>query len=219
MGNDPKYLKRVRKLPVELQRTLILHIVTHGVNSQNAGFHLNCNSIRQLAILNAGVELHGYQDKDDDLDFSYDRKIKLAESSNQPEINEYAYFYIYSEQYLAEALHQWLNLPIEKSHSRGDFKRTHPQTQQSIVWEWTSLKIGSGLNREHSIPEHLTALLNILESQRTQIWQVAQDYHIDLGITATGHVSNPHHRLISPALIARLAALGTDLNIDFYFND
>ena len=213
----PQYLKRTRKLPAELQR--ILHIATHGVNFQNAGFHLNRDSIRQLAVLNACVQLHGYQDKHDALDFPYARKIKLPESCKRPEIIEYAFFYISSDQYSADFLQQWLNLSVEKSHSIGDFKRTHPQTQQPIFWEWSSLEIGSGLNREHPIPEHLDVLLSKLETRHAEIWQMAQDCHIDFGIGSSGDMSNPHKRFFPAQTIGRLARLGLSLDCDLYFNN
>jgi hypothetical protein len=165
--NYPQYLKRTTKLPEQLQRTL--HIVTHGVNDQSAGFHLNRDSIRQLAILNAGVELHGYQDKDDDLDFPYARRIQSSKQGIERKRGEYASFRVISEKYSADFLQQWLNLSVEKSHSIGDFKRKNIQTGQTILWEWRFLNISSGLDRQHTIPEHLNALLNILETRHAEI--------------------------------------------------
>lgn len=69
------------------------------------------------------------------------------------------------------------------------------------------------------IVEHVEALLDLLESRQAQLWQMAQDYHIEFGISANGYVANPHHRHFSARLMTRLATLGTDLDIDFYFND
>lgn len=214
--NYPQYLKRTTELPKQLQRTL--HIVTHGVSDQSAGFHLNRDSIRQLAILNAGVELHGYQDKDDGLDFPYAKRIQSSKQGIERKMGEYASFRVTSEKYSADFLQQWLNLSVEKSYSRGDFKRNHLQTKQPIVWERTSLEIGSGLNREHSIPEQLNALLSKLDTRHAEIWQMAQDYHIDFGIVSSGYLSNPHQRFFPAQTIVRLAKLGLDLDCDLYFN-
>ena len=202
-------------IPNDLQLTL--HIVTHGENYQNAGFHINRDAIRLLARLNAGFHLHGYRDADDGHNFPYAKVVAAELTSNVS--GEQAYFYLQSNFYSSDYLQALINLTSHKKYNKGEIKRYHPISQQPIYQTISRIEIKSGLSQCSCITQHLTALLKILESQRTQIWQVAQDYHIELGITATGHVSNPHHRLISSALIARLAALGTDLDIDFYFNN
>lgn len=214
--NSPQHLKRTRRLPAELQRTL--HIVTHGVNAQSAGFHLNRDSIRQLAVLNASVQLHGYQDRDDELDFPYARKIQRATQDAEQGIDEWASFRITSDHYKADFLEHWLNLPVEKSHSIGDFKRKHPQTGQSLLWDWTFLNISSDIDRQYTIPEHLDALLTILETRHTEIWQMAQDYHIKFGISSSGYMSNPHKRFFPTRTIERMEKLGLSLDCDLYFN-
>ncbi len=42
----------ILQLPASFHRTL--HLVTHDVNTQGAGFHLDINLLRELSELNAG---------------------------------------------------------------------------------------------------------------------------------------------------------------------
>lgn len=202
-------------LPSSLQLTL--HIVTHGENYQNAGFHINRDAIRLLACFNAGFHLHGYRDADDGQDFPYAKVVAAELPSNAS--GEQAYCYLQSNFYSSDYLQALINLTSEKKYNKGEIKRYHPITEQPIYQTISRIEIKSGLSQSTCITEHLTALLNILDSQQTQVWQMTHDYHIEFGVKATGYVSNPHHRVFSPALIARLATLGTDLDIDFYFND
>jgi hypothetical protein len=152
----PQYLRRSKKLPADLQRTF--HIVTHGVNFQSAGFHLNRDSIRELALLNAAVQLHGYQDTDDGLDFPYAKKIKSEQTVIDRGIDEYAYFYMHSETYDAKTLARKINLPVTDIRSIGDVKKVLTKDQAPILWEWSRLKVLSGLDHDHTIPEHLNAI-------------------------------------------------------------
>lgn len=69
------------------------------------------------------------------------------------------------------------------------------------------------------IREHLNALLNILETRHAEIWQMAQNYHIEFGIGSSGYMSNPHQRFFPAQTIKRLARLGLSFDCDLYFND
>ncbi|WP_026472262.1 DUF4279 domain-containing protein [Alkanindiges illinoisensis] len=202
-------------MPATLQRTL--HVVTHGANSQNAGFYLSRENIRLLARLNTALHVHGYQDADDGHDFPYTRVLTPALIPHQA--GEQASFYISSALYHSEQLQALINLPSEKQYSKGDIKRYDPVRQQPIYQTISRIEIKSGLPATACIVEHVEALLNLLESQQAQLWQMAQDYHIEFGITASGYMSNPHKRFFPAQTIERLAKLGLILDCDFYFND
>ncbi len=202
-------------MPATLQRTL--HVATHGASCQNAGFYLSRENIRLLARLNTAFHLHGYRDADDGHDFPY-TKI-LAPALIPYQAGEQASFYISSALYSSDQLQALISLPTEKQYSKGDIKRYHPVSQQPIYQTISRIEIKSRLPATACIVEHVEALLNLLESQQAQLWQMAQDYHIEFGISATGYVTNPHNRHFSARLIARLAALGTDLDIDFCFSN
>lgn len=205
----------LNNMPDTLQRTL--HLVTHGANFQNAGFYLNRDYIRLLARLNTAFHLHGYLDTDDGHDFPYAKVVMPASVSHHT--GEQASFYISSTLHCSDQLQALVNLPSEKKYSKGELKRYHPLSQQPIYQTTSRIEIKSGLPQSACIVQHIEALLNILENHQTQVWQMAQDYHIDFGIGSSGYMSNPYQRFFPAQTIKRLARLGLSFDCDLYFND
>ena len=64
---------------------------------------------------------------------------------------------------------------------------------------------------------HSSDVLEQLQPYQSTLQQLFFNPQYSLGISATGHVENPHHRLVSAANIQQLFALGLSLDVDYYF--
>lgn len=209
--------RKLCQLPAQLSKTV--HIVTHSENMQGAGFHLSRESIRTLAKNQLAFHLHGYRDADDGHDFPGAVTIKRSEAPAQ--LFQRAYFSvgsrIHSAQYMLDILKlDILKLEADKFWSIGDYWRT--LANQEIQYRhFSRISITSGLPEQASLPQHISALLDKLETRMDNIWQLARDFNIDMGIASTGHMSNPHHLLVSADTIQRIAGLGLSLDMNLYF--
>lgn len=203
---------KLQQLPTHLSKTL--HVVTHSANMQGAGFHLSRESIRILAQNQLAFYLHGYRDADDGHDFPGAVTIKRSEAPAQ--LFQRAYFSVGSRIHSAQYMLDILKLEADKLWSIGDYWRTlaNQEIQQR---HFSHISIASGLPEQASLPQHLSALLDKLETRADNIWQLARDFNIDIGIASTGHMSNPHQVLISADTIQRIAGLGLSLDMDLYF--
>ena len=82
----------------------------------------------------------------------------------------------------------------------------------------SSINLSSRLNRETvKLNEHISNVLEQLQPYQSTLQQLFFNPQYSLGISATGHVENPHHRLVSAANIQQLFALGLSLDVDYYF--
>lgn len=200
------------QLSAQLSKTL--HVVTHSTNMQGAGFHLSRESIRTLAQNQLAFHLHGYRDVDDGHDFP---GAVIIQSSNTPaQLFQRAYFSVGSRIHSAQYMLDILKLEADKFWSIGDYWRTLAN-QEIQHRHFSHISIASGLSEQASLRQHISALLDKLETRMENIWQLARDFNIDMGIATTGHMSNPHHVLISADTIQRIASLGLSLDMDLYF--
>ena len=65
--------------------------------------------------------------------------------------------------------------------------------------------------------EHIADVLEQLRPYQNTLQQLFFNPQYSLGISATGHIENPHHRPVSPANIRQLFTLGLSLDVDYYF--
>ena len=75
--------------------------------------------------------------------------------------------------------------------------------------------LSSGLDEEEPLEAHFGPLLTKLESRRTEIGVVAQQFPVHIGVAQYFHEVNPQFRVESDVL-RRLAALGVQLAFDPY---
>lgn len=203
---------KLQQLPAQLSK--ILHVVTHSENMQGAGFHLSRESIRTLAQNQLAFHLHGYRDADDGHNFP---GTVMIQNSNAPvRLFQKAYFSVGSQAHAAQYILDILKLEADKFWSIGDYWRTLAN-QEIQHRHFSHISIASGLPEQALLPQHISTLLDKLETRADNIWQLARDFNIDMGIATTGHMSNPHHVLISADTIQRIAGLGLSLDMDLYF--
>ena len=189
-----------------------LHLVTHDVNTQGAGFHLNIDLLRELSELNTGFHLHGYLDLDDGHYYPYAKPIATIEESRP--CSEYAYFCIWSKLPAKELQQLFPELTFEVCFDQG----LKLETKRQLKHRNSLLKLCSRLNRETvKLNEHISDVLEQLQPYQSTLQQLFFNPQYSLGISATGHVENPHHRLVSAANIQQLFALGLSLDVDYYF--
>ena len=200
----------ILQLPASFHRTL--HLVTHDVNTQGAGFHLDINLLRELSELNAGFHLHGYLDQDDGHDYPYAQPIKIIEQSRP--CSEYAYFCIWSKLPANELQQLFPHLNFEVCFDQG-FKL---KTKRQLKHQNSLIKLCSRLDRETvKLDEHITDVLEQLRSYQNTLQQLFFNPQYSLGVSATGYIENPHHRPVSAANIRQLFTLGLSLDVDYYF--
>ncbi|MFM6906660.1 MAG: hypothetical protein ACKOUU_11680, partial [Acinetobacter tjernbergiae] len=189
-----------------------LHLVTHNANTQGAGFHLNIDLLRELSKLNARFHLHGYLDQDDGHDYPDAKPITTTEESRP--CSEYAYFCIWSKLPAKELQQLFPELTFEVCFDQG----LKLETKRQLKHRNSLLKLCSRLNRETvKLNEHISDVLEQLQPYQSTLQQLFFNPQYSLGISATGHVENPHHRLVSAANIQQLFALGLSLDVDYYF--
>lgn len=200
----------VLDLPASFHRTL--HLVTHDVNFQGAGFHLNIDLLRELSEFNVEYHLHGYLDHNDEHDYPYTKPIIITKESNPH--SEYAYFSIWSKLPVFELQQLFPNLNFEVYSDQG----LKLETKQQLKHKYSSLKLNSRLNRETAqLNEHITDVLEQLKPYQSTLQQLFFNSQYSMGMNVTGNVENPHHRLISTTNIQQLFALGLSLDVDYYF--
>lgn len=204
--------RKLQQLPNQLSKTL--YVVTHSANMQGAAFHLSRESIRTLAQNQLAFHLHGYRDSDDGHDFPGAAIIQRSEAPAR--LFQRAYFSVGSQTHSAQYMLDILNLQADKSWSIGDYWRTLAN-QEIQHRHFSHISIASGLPEQALLPQHISALLDKLETRADHIWQLTRDFNIDIGIATTGHMSNPHHVLISADTIQRIASFGLSLDMDLYF--
>lgn len=64
---------------------------------------------------------------------------------------------------------------------------------------------------------HITDILEQLQPYQNTLQQLFFNPQYSLGVSATGHIENPHHRPVSAANIRQLFTLGLSLDVDYYF--
>ena len=205
----------ILQLHASFHRTL--HLVTHNANTQGAGFHLNIDLLRELSELNTGFHLHGYLDQDDGHDYPDAKPIEIAKESRQ--YSEYAYFCIWSKLPAKELQQLFPELTFEVYFDQGrNITRPDAVIRSRINHRNSSINLSSRLNRETvKLNEHIADVLEQLQPYQSTLQQLFFNPQYSLGISATGHVENPHHRLVSAANIQQLFALGLSLDVDYYF--
>lgn len=205
----------ILQLPTSFHRTL--HLITHDANTQGAGFHLNIDLLRELIELNAGFHLHGYLDQDDGHDYPYAKPITTTEESRP--CSEYAYFYIWSKLPANELQQLFPELTFEVYFDQGrNITRPDAVIRSRINHRNSSINLSSRLNRETAkLNEHISDVLEQLQPYQSTLQQLFFNTQYSLGISATGYIENPHHRLISASNIQQLFALGLSLDVDYYF--
>lgn len=200
----------ILQLPTSFHLTL--HLVTHGENTQGAGFHLNIDLLRELSELNAGFHLHGYLDQDDGHDYPYAKPIATTEESRP--CSEYAYFCLWSKLPANELQQLFLELTFEVYFDQG----LKLETKRQLKHRNSLPKLCSRLNRETvKLNEHISDLLEQLQPYQSTLQQFFFNTQYSLDISATGYIENPHHRLISASNIQQLFALDLSLDVDYYF--
>ncbi|MDH0031614.1 MULTISPECIES: hypothetical protein [unclassified Acinetobacter] len=203
------------QLPTSFHRTL--HLVTHDVNMQGAGFHLNIDLLRELSELNAGFHLHGYLDQDDRHDYPYAQPIKIIEQSRP--CSEYAYFSIVARLPASELQQLFPNLNFEVCFDQGhNIYRPNAVIRPIINHQNSLIKLHSRLDRDSlKLNEHIADVVEQLLPYQDTLQQLFFNPQYSLGVSATGHIENPHHRPVSAANIRKLFTLGLSLDVDYYF--
>ncbi|MEF9956122.1 MAG: hypothetical protein RSA22_01515 [Acinetobacter sp.] len=205
-----KHNTEILNLPQTFIRTL--HLVTHGANTQNAGFHLDINLLRGLSQLNAEFHVHSYLDQDDGHDSPYAQSIKTIEKSKP--CSEYAYFSIWSKLSAHDLQQLFPELTFEVCFDQG----VKPETNRQAKHQNSLIKLYSRLDRENAkLNEHIADVLLQLQPHQSTLKQLFFDTRYSLSLNATGHLENPHHRLVSASNIQQLFALGLSLDVDYYF--
>ncbi|NNG77501.1 hypothetical protein HLH10_14775 [Acinetobacter sp. ANC 4277] len=194
--------------------TKSLHLVIHGTNSQNSGFHLNHQLIRVLNELSIEFSLHSYWDAEDGQDFPFSTPV--IQTQPTPKFDEYAYFEIRADELDTKELQQLL--PVLNLTTKLD-QGKNPRSQRVLPNSTTSiLELKSTLNAEHNVLEqHIQNILKKLIPYQSELQRLFFNGKINLSIKATGHLENPHHRRISAQTIQQLFALGLSLDVDYYF--
>ena len=206
----------ILQLPASFHRTL--HLVTHNANTQGAGFHLNIDLLRELSELNTGFHLHGYLDQDDGHDYPDAKPIEIAKESRQ--YSEYAAFFITARLPAPDLQQLFPELTFEVYFDQGcNILRPNAVIRPRINHRNSSINLSSRLNRETvKLNEHISNVLEQLQPYQSTLQQLFFNPQYSLGISATGHVENPHHRLVSAANIQQLFALGLSLDVDYYLD-
>ena len=65
--------------------------------------------------------------------------------------------------------------------------------------------------------KHIADVVEQLRPYKNTLQQLFFNPQYSLGISATGHIENPHHRPVSAANIRQLFMLGLSLDVDYYF--
>lgn len=208
-----KHQTQISNCPLDFIRTL--HLVTHGANDQNAGFHLNHHLLKIFSELSIGFNLHGFLDADDGQDYPF--TTRLASPLHSKTLSEYAYFWLESEHYTALELQQLLpELDFIVDCDQGISQRKQRKIPNSTR---SSLSLKSKLTpTSFQLEEHLQDVISQIHSYQSELQILFFDENISFGINATGHLASPHHRQISAATIKQLFLLGINLDVDYYFS-
>ena len=170
-----------------------LHLVTHDVNTQGAGFHLNIDLLRELSELNTGFHLHGYLDQDDGHDYPDAKPIEIAKESRQ--YSEYAAFFITARLPAHDLQQLFPELNFEVYFDQGcNILRPNAVIRPRINHRNSSINLSSRLNRETvKLNEHIADVLEQLKPYKDTLQKLFFNTQYSIGVNATGHVENPHH--------------------------
>ena len=209
------HLKRVTKIQdLSKDYDCTLHLVTHGANFQDAGFHLSHSLLRELSSLSIGFHLHSFLDNDDFQDYPFSHQVSLSEPNNK--ISEYAYFWMESNQLTAQQLQDLLpNLVFKVDFDQG--KKAN-STHKKLCDNRSSISLKSQLCHEsYNLEQHLSELISQLLPYRDQLQSLFFNSELSFGINVTGYLENPHHKTIDAKLLLSLFSLGINLDVDYYF--
>lgn len=159
----------ILQLPTSFHLTL--HLVTHGENTQGAGFHLNIDLLRELSELNAGFHLHGYLDQDDGHDYPYAKPIATTEESRP--CSEYAYFCIWSKLPADELQQLFPELTFEVYFDQDrNITRLDAVISSRINHRNSSINLSSRLNRETKLNQHISDVFEQLQPYQSTLQQI-----------------------------------------------